>query len=171
MKTRYWLVLSLLALSGLASGRAEVTGSLSVDIRIGNVPPPPPPAVVVVESAPSGPPPWAAPHWYSRERAYYYYPECDVYYRPADRMWFFLEGGAWQVGARLPDRIDFDPGHGVHLSMASDRPYIYHQHVVMYYPHEYFARARNEGEPKRGPDRSDDDNPGRGHGRGHDKKH
>ena len=166
---------------GFAVGRADVSGVLSVDIRIGKVLPPPPPEVVIVDApAPPGPPPWAGHHWFTRERAYYYYPDAEVYYRPADHMWFYLDGGAWQAGASLPARIDFDLSHCVSLTLATSRPYLYHRQVVTFYARDYFHHVRIKGDHddarehgnhdddrRGGPGPGPDENHGKG--KGHDK--
>lgn len=179
MNAKLLLLVSLWVAAGFLPGRAEVSGALSVEIRIGKAPPPPPPEIVVVEPVgPVGPPPWAGHHWFARQRDYYYYPDCDVYYRPADRMWFYLEGGEWRVGLSLPERIEFDLRHGVRLTMATNRPYIYHPQVVVLYPHDYFRHVRikddrdDEPEHDRGGRRSEDGDrgePGPGKHKGHGK--
>ena len=166
MKTKLLLMACLGAVLAMPAGRADGSVSLSVDIRIGKALPPPPPEVVVVEHVgPVGPPPWAASHWYRRTRAYYYYPDCDVYYRPADRMWFYLDGGAWRVGVTLPDRIVFDVSRSVRLSMETDRPFAHHKEVVAYYPPSYFNHVRIKGDHGGGPGgvqerKAGDENPG-----------
>ncbi len=191
-------LMALLTAVYLPAIRAEVSGSVSVEIRVGKALPPPPPPVVGIVDAPErpGPPPWARSRWFSRSRAYYYYPDRYVYYRPADRMWFYLEGSEWRAAAILPNHIDFDPRHSVALTMATDRPYSYHQKVVTYYGPDYFQRVKLKEEQDKGPDRGSEhakgdekhepashendkkegkDNdkgggPGSGKGKGHDKE-
>ena len=81
--------------------RANVDVSVAAEIRLGKIAPPPPPEVVIIEQAPPpGPPPWAPAHGFRRNRGYYYYPGCDVYYRPADRVWFYIEGGNWRSAVK-----------------------------------------------------------------------
>ena len=154
-------MLAVFAASLALPARAEVDVSIAAEIRIGRALPPPPPEVVVVERVgPPGPPPWAEKHWYRRNYAYYYYPECDVYFRPSDKTWFYLDGGDWRVGARLPDNIRIDFGRSVSLTLESDRPYIYHDKVVTYYPRAYFSRVRikdrHDNRVDRREDRRDD---------------
>lgn len=172
----------LLAAAALApAARADLDVTISADIRLGRALPPPPPDVVVVEDVgPPAPPPWVATHWYRRTHAYYYYPGCDVYYRPDTRMWFYLDGGNWRVGARLPDSIRVDFSRSVSLSLETDRPYVYHQKVVAYYPPNYFAKVRfrndhdNRRDDRRDHDRDDDrgrDDRGKGRGKDKDKHH
>ncbi|HTJ79248.1 MAG TPA: hypothetical protein VL357_09645 [Rariglobus sp.] len=178
MNPKLLLLVSLFAVAGLSAGRADVSGSLSVEIRVGKALPPPPPEVVVVDPVgPAAPPPWAEHHWFRKTRVYYYYPDGDVYYRPADRTWFYLDGGSWRVGASLPERFVFDVGRSVRLSMQTDRPFIYHQQVVVRYPTGYFSHVRIKGghgdshgqESDHGHHDVDHDDHEWGGGKGHDK--
>jgi hypothetical protein len=124
---------------------------IDVNIRLGHAAPPPPPDVVVIQPAgPAGPPPWSHGHWFHRSRAYYYYPESDVYYRPADHMWFYEDGNVWRTSPVLPARVRIDFGRCVTLHMETDRPYRYHRQVVTYYPPRYFyTRVRIKERPGR----------------------
>lgn len=171
--TRSILLLSVAAASFLPAARADLDVGITAEIRLGRALPPRPPEVVVVEEiGPPGPPPWAARHWYRRNHAYYYYPGYAVYYRPADRMWFYLDGGTWRLGARLPGHIHVDFDRAVSLNIESDRPYVYHERVVTYYPSNYFTRVKIKSRP----DHRRDDRPGhddrddRGKSRGQGKK-
>jgi hypothetical protein len=166
------ILLCLAAAGLLPAARADLNVDITADIRLGRALPPPPPEVVVVEQVgPPGPPPWAKSHWYRRTHAYYYYPGSDVYYRPADRVWFYLDGGSWRIGAELPTRVRVDFGHAVPLTLESDRPYVYHEKVVAYYPANYFAKVRLKNEPdRRHVDHGDHDREGPGKGHGKDKK-
>lgn len=168
----------------LPPARAEVDVSISADIRIGRALPPPPPEVVVVEEpGPPGPPPWAETHWFRRSHAYYYYPASQVYYRPADRVWFYLDGGTWRFGVALPARIQIDFGRSVALKLETDRPETFHEKVAAYYPRNYFAKVRfknahdnraDDGKDhpgRRGDDRDDEDDRGKAPGKSHDKGH
>ncbi|MFI5336612.1 MAG: hypothetical protein ACHQ5A_07500 [Opitutales bacterium] len=171
MKPRFILPLMVAAAALVPVVRADLSVGLSADIRLGHALPPPPPEVVVVESGPAEPPPWAESHWFRRSYAYYYYPGCDVYYRPSDRVWFYLDGGTWRAGAQLPTgiRIDFD--HAVSLSLETARPYIFHEKVVAYYPANYFARVRIKHGRDRHADRKEDDrDDDHGRERGKDRK-
>lgn len=148
MKIKAILLLAFATTSLAPFTHAAPDVNITADIRIGRALPPPPPEIVAVEEVgPPGPPPWAQSRWYRRSHAYYYYPASDVYYRPADRMWFYLDGGDWHLGARLPDHIPMDFDHAVSLRLESDRPYVYHQDVVRYYPKHYFAKVRIKSAP------------------------
>ena len=160
MNSKPIVLLCLAAASFLPTARAGVAVDFTADIRLGRALPPPPPEVVVVERiGPPEPPPWERRHWYNRSYAYYYYPGADVYYRPADHMWFFLEGANWRFGLRLPEHIHMDFGRAVSLSLESDRPYLFHERVVAYYPANYFSRVRfrNEREYRHGEHRDHDE--------------
>jgi hypothetical protein len=189
MKPSLLVLLSVTGVTLLSSAQAQIDVGLSAEIRIGRAQPPPPPEVVIVEDTrPPGPPPWAPAHGFRKNREYYYYPGTDVYYRPADRTWFYLDGGNWRVGTNLPSSVHVDFGRSVSLSMESERPYEFHEKVRSYYPRDYFVskvrmkekggkaiKAEKADSSPRDRDRdgargSDKDNgPGKGKGRGKDK--
>lgn len=80
------------------------------------------------------PPPWAPAHGYRAKHAYVYYPEREIYYAPETRMWFWLSGGNWRVGASLP--VAYRPYvsvGGVSIELDTDRPYLEHRYVVEHY--------------------------------------
>lgn len=181
MKTNRSLLLAALALLPGATAFAFDV-ALSAEIRLGRVLPPPPPEVIVVGPVgPSGPPPWAPAHGFRRNRDYYYYPEAAVYFRPSDRVWFYLDGGNWRFGAELPSAIRVDFERSVALTMESDKPFEFHRHVTAYYPAVYFTKVKiksrdakaekvkeqkeNRGHPEgRG---NTGEKPGKGKGKGH----
>lgn len=170
------LVLLPLALALLTPARAQLDVTLSAEIRLGKaLPPPPPEVVVVVESGPKGPPPWAPAHGFRRNRDYYYYPGADVYFRPADRAWFYLDGGNWRVGVNLPTSIRVDFDRSVSLTMETEQPHLFHDKVRTYYPGDYFVKKvrvkEKGGKPDHAgkPDRGNDDSPGKAKGKGKGK--
>lgn len=149
MKTKLPLIVLAISCVSLGFGglRADVSISVSADIRLGKVAPPPPPVIEVVDvPEPKGPPPWAPAHGFHRNHTYYFYPAGDVYYRPDDHMWFFLEGGAWTAAVRLPERLEIDFSRSVSLTMEADRPYVHHEAVVAHYPRDYFKRVKIKSE-------------------------
>jgi hypothetical protein len=160
-----------LVLACSAHGAVDV----SVDIHLGKVLPPPPPEVIVIEQGPAhGPPPWAPAHGFRRKHEYYYYPGADVYFRPADRVWFYLEGRDWRFGASLPTSIRVDFAHSVPLAMDSDQPFKFHQDVRSHYPADYFVtkvkvKGKSDHAEKGKPGKADDDSPGKGKGKGKGK--
>jgi hypothetical protein len=158
MKIPRLLPLALFAVWPLAvPARAELDVAVSAEIRLGKVPPPMPPAIEIVDDAarPKGPPPWAPAHGFRRNRGYYYYPGADVYYRPADRMWFFLDGGSWRLGAELPSSIRVDFERSVSLEMETDKPFEHHSKVASYYPSDYFAHVKIKGAKGKNKDRGE----------------
>lgn len=179
MKAHRFLLLPFgLALLPLA--RADVDLSISAEIRLGKIIAPPPPEVIVIDdTGPKTPPPWAPAHGFRRNRDYYFYPGTNVYYRPADRLWFYLEGREWRLGATLPTSLSVDFGRCVSLTMETERPYEFHEKVVTYYPANYFTKKvklKSEhaiGKPdkpgKSRPDRDAEDDRGKGKGKGKGK--
>ena len=160
MKTK--LILLAFTMVALAVPAARADGlnlNITGEIHLGRRPPPPPPEVVaVVEDRDArAPGPWEHGRWYQRTQAYYYYPGADAYYRPADHVWFYSERGQWRSARNLPEWVRVDFERSVTVTMATDRPYLYHQQVVARYPANYFgARVRLKSE-----DRHDRDDHGR----------
>jgi len=156
MKTKIILITLTLAASTSPLARAEFLDiNLSGEIRLGRRLPPPPPAVVVVveDTGPRGPAPWENARWYQPNQGYYYYPGSDVYFRPADHVWFYLERGQWRSGRNLPEFVSIDFNRSISLTMATNRPYAYHQQILARYPSNYFGtrvRLRDEDRRERG---------------------
>lgn len=174
------LLLPLLGAALAAPLPADIDVSIAAEIRLGKVVAPPPPEVIVIEDAgPKGPPPWAPAHGFRRNRDYYYYPGANVYYRPADRTWFYLEGRDWRFGVSLPTRVRIDFDRSVFLTMETDKPYAFHEHVRGYYPADYFVTRVRVKEKGGKPDKehhvsspdhgSHDDDRGKGKGKGKGK--
>ena len=107
-----------------------VLGCAGGRVVIGNSPPPPagPP---VYEK---GPPPWAPAHGHRAKHHYRYYPSSHVYFDTGRGLYFYYQGGAWQVSVSLPTSIHIAVGDYVTLEMGTDRPYTYHSDVVRRYP-------------------------------------
>lgn len=163
-------LLALLALSLIPTLNAGLDVSVVAEIRLGKVSPPPPPEVVVIEEpAQQGPPPWAPAHGFRRNRAYYYYPGTNVYYRPADRMWIYLDGRDWHVGVSLPAtlRVDFD--RCVSLTMETSKPYEFHDSIRSRYPDNYFVTKVRVKEKTGKPDHHDESSTGKSRGKGKGK--
>ena len=81
-----------------------------------------------------GPPPWAPAHGYRAKYRYHYYPSSYVYYDLGRKLYFYYDGGNWQVSVSLPARIHIDIGDYVTLEMNTGRPYDYHSEVFRRYP-------------------------------------
>lgn len=80
------------------------------------------------------PPPWAPAHGKrAKQHPYTYYPEYGIYYAPESRMWFWLEGSDWRIGASLPlDYKSYATG-GVSIELGTDKPYEENDFVVEHY--------------------------------------
>lgn len=118
----------------------------------------------VAPAAWADPPSWAPAHGWRAKHHYTYYPRGEVYYAPATRTWFWLDGGNWRSGIRLP--LDFQAyihTGGISIELGSDRPYVEHSYVVEHYggepPREYRRRGHE--------DRGEGGHGNQGHG--HDK--
>jgi len=81
-----------------------------------------------------GPPPHAPAHGYRAKHHYRYYPSCSVYYDSGRKLYFYLKGGHWEVGASLPGSMFAGLGDYVSLELDTGRPYTYHADHVKSYP-------------------------------------
>ena len=81
-----------------------------------------------------GPPPHAPAHGYRAKHHYHYYPSSSVYYDNDRKLYFYLKGDNWEVGASLPSSIRVRLGDYVSIEMETDQPYIYHADHVKKYP-------------------------------------
>lgn len=98
-----------------------------------------------------GPPPWAPAHGYRAKYRYHYYPSSYVYYDLGRKLYFYYDGGNWQVSVSLPASIHIDIGDYVTLEMDTGKPYNYHSEVVERYPpgHEKKkSKAKGKGKWK-----------------------
>jgi hypothetical protein len=81
-----------------------------------------------------GPPAHAPAHGYRAKHHYRYYPSCSVYYDSGRRIYFYIEGDNWEVGASLPSRLRLGLGDSVSIELDTDKPYIHHEDHVKKYP-------------------------------------
>ncbi len=81
-----------------------------------------------------GPPPWAPAHGHRAKYRYHYHPSSYIYYDLGRRLYFYYDGGSWQVSVALPTRIHIDINDYVTLEMNTGKPYEYHSEVVKRYP-------------------------------------
>lgn len=72
-----------------------------------------------------GPPPWAPAHGYRAKHVYQYYPAVGVYYDVSTRMYFYMNGGSWQMAAALPPTIAIAGIESVSVELDTDKPYLY----------------------------------------------
>ena len=80
-----------------------------------------------------GPPSWAPAHGYRAKQKYTYYPRQEVYYSSEQKEYFWLDGGSWKVGVKLPDSIKIG-GSGVTVELDTDKPYTQHSTVKKKHP-------------------------------------
>ena len=82
----------------------------------------------------NGPPAHAPAHGYRAKHQYRYYPSRSVYYDTGRKLYFYIKGDRWEVGASLPNRIRIGLGDSVKIELDTDRPYIHHSEHVKKYP-------------------------------------
>jgi hypothetical protein len=80
------------------------------------------------------PPPHAKAHGYRAKHHYRYYPSCSVYYDSGRKLYFYLKGDNWEVGASLPNSIRVRLGGYVSMELNTGKPYTYHADHVKKYP-------------------------------------
>ena len=101
--------------------------------------------VVVIDSDRHGPPPWAPAHgWRRKHETFHYDPVVQVYYFPANRTYYWLEAGQWQVGVRLPSRYVIQEHKMVAVDL-DDEPHKHHHKIKAQYPPDYFERGKGKG--------------------------
>ena len=81
-----------------------------------------------------GPPPHAPAHGYRAKHQYRYYPSCSVYYDYGRKIYFYIKGDHWEVGASLPSNLRIGLGDSVSIELDTDKPYIHHAEHVKKYP-------------------------------------
>jgi hypothetical protein len=81
-----------------------------------------------------GPPPHAPAHGYRAKHQYRYFPSRSVYYDTGRRLYFYLKGDNWEVGASLPSSLRVGLGDSVSIELDTDKPYNHHQEHVKKYP-------------------------------------
>ena len=81
-----------------------------------------------------GPPAHAPAHGYRAKHHYRYYPSCSVYYDSGRKLYFYLKGDRWEMGASLPLNMRVSLGDYVSLELDTGKPYIYHTDHVKKYP-------------------------------------
>jgi len=89
-----------------------------------------------------GPPPHAPAHGYRAKHQYLYYPHCNVYHDASSRVYFFLKGDGWAVGASLPTDLQSNLGASVSLEMDTDKPYEQNAEHLKQYPKEKYKPGK-----------------------------
>lgn len=72
----------------------------------------------------NGPPSHAPAHGYRQKFQYVHYKQANVYYSEDRNIWFWIEGGSWKVGTKLPGSIKVN--EGVEIEIDSETPYTHH---------------------------------------------
>ena len=73
-----------------------------------------------------GQPPREPAHRNPAEHVYRYYPASEVYYDTERRIYFYIEGGAWESDALLPYDLRQSLGRCETIKLFSDTPYEHH---------------------------------------------
>jgi len=94
----------------------------------------------------TGPPPHAPAHGYRAKYQYRYYPSNSVYYDTDRRLYFYLKGDNWEVGASLPSSVRVGLGDSVSIELDTDKPYNhYEEHVKKYPPKKSDTNKKKKG--------------------------
>ena len=91
-----------------------------------------------------GPPAHAPAYGYRAKHQYRYYPSCSVYYDTGRRLYFYLKGDNWEVGASLPSSLRVGLGDSVSIELDTDKPYLYYKDHQKKYP----PKASNKAQKK-----------------------
>jgi hypothetical protein len=91
-----------------------------------------------------GPPAHAPAHGYRAKHHYRYYPSCSVYYDNGRKLYFYLKGDRWEVGASLPSSLRVRLGKYVSMELETDKPYVYHADHVKRYPPGQMKKKKNK---------------------------
>ncbi len=91
-----------------------------------------------------GPPPHAPAHGYRAKHQYRYYPSCSVYYDYGRKIYFYIKGDHWEVGASLPSHLRISLGDSVNIELDTDKPYIHHAEHVKKYPPGQLKNKKNK---------------------------
>jgi hypothetical protein len=97
----------------------------------------------VNKSKKGGPPAHAPAHGYRAKRQYRYYPTNSVYYDSDRKLYFYLKGENWEVGASLPSKLKASLGDFVNFELETDDPYVYHEEHVKKYPPGKSKKKKN----------------------------
>ena len=93
-----------------------------------------------------GPPAHAPAHGYRAKHQYRYYPSCSVYYDYGRKIYFYIKGDHWEVGASLPSHLRIGLGDSVSIELDTDKPYIHHaEHVKKYPPGQLKNKNKKNG--------------------------
>ena len=98
----------------------------------------------------AGPPPHAPAHGYRAKHEYRYYPSRSVFYDTSRRLYFYIKGKNWEVGASLPSSLRVGLGDSVSIELDTDKPYLYHAEHVKKYPPGQLKKKKHKKKKKWG---------------------
>ena len=91
----------------------------------------------------SGPPAHAPAHGNRAKHQYRYYPDQKVYQDPDRGLYFYLNGGNWEVGVKLPSHLSAGLGESVILELDTDKPHVHNaEHIKKYPPKKSKGKKR-----------------------------
>lgn len=97
-----------------------------------------------------GPPSHAPAHGYRAKYQYRYYPRHSVYYDDGRKIYFYIKGDHWEVGASLPSHLRVSLGDFVSIELDTDKPYIHHAEHVKKHPPGHLKNKHKKKKHKRG---------------------
>jgi hypothetical protein len=98
----------------------------------------------------SGPPAHAPAHGNRAKHQYRYYPDQKVYQDSDRGLYFYLNGGNWEVGAKLPSHLSAGLGESVTLELDTDKPHVYNgEHLKKYPPRKSKPKKRKNWAKKK----------------------
>jgi hypothetical protein len=97
--------------------------------------------LVATKHKKKGPPAHAPAHGYRAKHQYRYYPGQSVYYDTGRRLYFYLKGDSWEVGASLPSSFRGGLGDSVRMELDTDEPYKQHREHIKKYPPKNFPNT------------------------------
>jgi hypothetical protein len=80
---------------------------------------------------------------YGRHETYYYYPDDEVYFYPATRLFYWLDFGEWRHDRQAPRRYRLDERRRVKLDLDYE-PHTQHPRIRKNYPPHRDDRDRDQ---------------------------
>ena len=132
MKTNRTLVTVLLASAALLFSACATPNGGTVSVGWGEpdeheTRPP------VEVSRKTGPPSHAPAHGYRAKHTYRYYPNERTYYDTERHLYFYFDGGIWQVAVSLPATLRLSTDY-VTIELSTDKPYEHYEEHRGKYP-------------------------------------
>ncbi len=106
----------------------------------------------VAQSKKNGPPDWAPAHGYRAKTRHIYFPDNNFYYDVQKGTYIYLNGGNWQVSAKLPsifNGVNLKVATQVELDIDTDSPQKFNaDHKVKYKGNN--GNSKSNGNPGKG---------------------